>query len=77
MWHNMDMKLSEYLRFTAFTLLECCKHDDQWWFGIAGFEWRGEDTGHLFYIENDQGYWKFDLFWIRPFYYSWKLGLDK
>lgn len=45
-------------------ILDLHVNDDQWWFGVLGFEY-GDFDGHLFYIENDMGYWKFDLLFLR------------
>ena len=56
--------------FSAFTLFEICYYGCQWWVSLCSFEWEC-DVGSLFHIERDNGYWKFDLLFIRPFYYKW------
>ena len=51
-----------------FSLLEIYKSEEQWWFGICGISLDLDyGNSHLFYIEWDMGYWKFDLFYLRNF----------
>lgn len=68
-------RLYSYIRCLALsgiTLAEWHHSGRRWFVDILGIEWRYgnfEDTGHLFYIEYDRGVWKFDILWLRPFYY--------
>jgi len=58
-------------RLSSITLAEWHHCDGQWWIGILGVEWNCEDVGYLFYVERNNGAWKFDVLWVRPFYYRW------
>jgi len=43
-----------------------CNSDRQCWVGVLGLEIGERFDAHLFYIEFDWGFWKFDLLWLRP-----------
>ncbi len=56
--------------YFEFNLLNFHYYEDQWWFGVLGVEY-GDFDGHLFFIEKCGGCWKFDLLWLRYFYYGY------
>lgn len=57
----------------AISLFEIYWSSRQWWVALLGIQ-IGEISAHLFYIEYDQGLWKFDFLWLRPFRYRWMFG---
>ena len=56
-----------------FSLLEIYKSEEQWWFGFFGVTSNiNYGNKYLFYIERDNGYWKFDLLFLREWFLDFK-----
>jgi hypothetical protein len=47
-----------------------------WWIALVGIEVR-DYHGHLFYLENNEGEFKFDLLWMRPLLLKMKDKISK